>query len=124
MITDCPSQILAFTDQYSATLTIPLIFTGNCPVTIEYTLTGATVIAATPGEITGVQFNIGKTTVTYSVTDGSNPVSCIFPVTVLPRITLPSSGTVNNTPGECGYIVSGTEFDPVFGCASLPASYT
>jgi gliding motility-associated-like protein len=89
--------------------------TDNCTVsTIEYTLTGAT--TGTGTTLNGVSFNLGTTTVTWTVTDGSGNIStCTFDVVVtddqLPAITScgPSSDqTVNADFGVCTYTYSGT----------------
>src|SRR5690606_32774161 len=54
----------------------------NCSVdTVEYELTGATPGSGT--SLDGVVFNLGVTTVTWTVTDGSgNTEDCFFTVTV------------------------------------------
>jgi len=54
----------------------------NCTVpTVTYELTGATT-ASGSGDASGNSFNVGETTITYTLTDGSgNSSQCIFTVT-------------------------------------------
>ena len=82
----------------------------NCSVTsVIYVLTGAT--TGTGTNLSGVTFNLGTTTVTWTVTDGSgNTSSCSFDVTVsdnqLPLITscgAPVNQVVIADPGLCSY---------------------
>ena len=90
----------------------------NCSVSsMVYTLAGAT--AGTGTSLEGVDFNLGVTTVLWTVTDGSGNVStCTFNVTVqdtqLPQIT--SCGatgiqTVSADAGVCTYTVAGNGWD-------------
>ncbi len=92
--------------------------TDNCSVSsIVYTLSGAT--TGTGTSLQGVDFNLGITTVLWTVTDGSGNVStCTFNVTVqdtqLPQITscgATGNQTVSTDPGVCTYTVSGTAWD-------------
>lgn len=56
--------------------------TENCDYTLTYALSGATNQSG-PGDANGKNFNVGLTTVTYTVDDGSNPpVQCSFTVRV------------------------------------------
>ena len=86
--------------------------TDNCAVTsLTYALSGAT--SGTGTSLTGVVFNKGITTVTWSATDGvTTAVTCSFIVTVsdnqVPVITCPANISVNNTPGTCGAAVTYT----------------
>jgi gliding motility-associated-like protein len=88
----------------------------NCSVaSVTYTLTGATT-GSESTTLAGQVFNLGTTTVTWTVTDGSNnPATCTFDVEVndtqLPGIsTCGPSGdqTVNANLGTCTYTYSGT----------------
>ncbi len=124
VIENCYSNITIKTDQCFATRSFPLDIIENCFPTVTYTLSGATNVANGSGEITNVQFNIGVTHVTYTVTDGTYTTSCSFAVTVLPNIIKPGNTDKSNTTGVCGYTVKGKEFDPKFGCNNLPASFT
>ncbi|HTO37630.1 MAG TPA: HYR domain-containing protein [Brumimicrobium sp.] len=58
--------------------------TDNCSITsVSYELTGATTASGTGTSLDGVVFNLGTTTVTWTVTDGSgNETFCTFDVTV------------------------------------------
>ena len=94
--------------------------TDNCSVSsIVYTLSGATFGSGT--SLDGVVFNLGTTTVTWTVTDGSGNVStCTFDVIVednqLPAITScgPSGPqTVNADFGMCTYTYAGTGWDAI-----------
>ena len=77
----------------------------NCSFTIAYALTGATTGAGT-GQLPGSQlFNVGTTSLTYTVSDGINSSACTYTVVItssLPSatITAPSavcSASVGNT---------------------------
>ncbi|MCB9315720.1 MAG: HYR domain-containing protein, partial [Lewinellaceae bacterium] len=88
----------------------PLFASDNCPGTLSYTISGATVVASTPGMVpAGTVFNSGVSTVEYTYTDGVNPITCSFNVTVVdeeaPTIDCPADIVVNNDPGECSAIV-------------------
>ncbi|MBI1835872.1 MAG: HYR domain-containing protein, partial [Flavobacteriia bacterium] len=77
----------------------------NCSaVTYNYTLTGVT--TASGSSLMGQIFNLGNTTVNWTVTDGSgNTATCSYVISVidaeLPIITCPANMTVNNTVGFC-----------------------
>ena len=85
--------------------------TDNCGVeSVVYELSGATT-ASSPGtginDASGETFNIGVTTVTYTVTDDNgNMVDCDFTVTVNdtenPTLFCVSSIVVNTIPDQCG----------------------
>ncbi|HEY4787557.1 MAG TPA: gliding motility-associated C-terminal domain-containing protein, partial [Bacteroidales bacterium] len=69
--------------------------------TISYTLSGIT--AGTGSDLNGIAFNVGTTTITWTITDAStNSSSCSFAVTVNdnqnPTITAPADITVNTDP--------------------------
>lgn len=92
---------------------------GGCQV-VNYTpptatdnCGGATVVCSPPS---GFCFAPGTTTVTCTASDSSpdSPdTSCSFMVTVIPcAITCPSNISVNNTPNQCGAIVT---YAPTFG---------
>ncbi len=94
--------------------------TDNCTVsTITYALTGATIGTGT--SLNGVVFNLGTTTVTWTVTDNTGNVStCTFDVIVtdgeLPSFTTcgPSGNqTVNAQLGTCTYTYSGTGWNAI-----------
>ena len=88
-------------------ITLPdVTFTDNCGTpTIAWTMTGAT-IASGNGLIGTYTFNLGATTINYTITDGNNNSRIsIFRVTlldkVLPTITCPSNITDNTIAGAC-----------------------
>ncbi len=86
---------------------------GTASLTLTYTMTGATIDSGT-GSVVGRTFNVGVTTVTYTVTDpDGNYTNCSFTVTIL-DVTPPSltvGGCVNVSD-----VVSGNS------CSAIPAS--
>ncbi|HCY43046.1 MAG TPA: hypothetical protein DHV48_17205, partial [Prolixibacteraceae bacterium] len=85
------------------------VYSDNCDVallTLTWTKTGATT-ASGSGLVNNTTFNVGVTTVTYTVTDASgNSASCSFTVTVNDQvpptvITCPPSITQSADAGEC-----------------------
>lgn len=87
----------------------PASTADNCatPPALTYTLSGATTSAPdVPGNVNGLTFNLGVTTVTYKVADNAipaNTATCAFTVTVTdmqaPNISAaPASGMFNATP--------------------------
>jgi uncharacterized repeat protein (TIGR01451 family) len=111
----------------------PSVF-ENCTVSsVNYSLTGAT-IASGSNTLDGIAFELGTTTVTWTVTDNSgNNESCSFDVTVtddqLPTIaSCGGSGTesVNANSGVCDYTHSGSAWDPTVddNCTISSIAYT
>lgn len=107
--------------------------TDNCSVaSVEYVLTGAT--TGTGTSLAGVVFNLGTTTVTWTVTDGSgNSSSCTFNVVVsdnqLPVIvSCGATGTQNVVAdaGGCTYTHAGTAWDAsaTDNCSIVSITYT
>src|SRR3970282_559132 len=105
--------------------------TDNCAVTsLTYALSGAT--SGTGTSLTGVVFNKGITSVTWSATDGvTTTVTCSFTVTVsdnqVPVITCPIATNTNknvNT-GVCTYTAVGAEFNAIAtdNCAVTSLTY-
>lgn len=95
-----------------------VVATDNCTITSSvYTLTGAT--TGTGSTLDGVVFNLGITTVTWTVTDNSSNVStCSFSVNVTddedPAIVTCGPGsnqTVDADNGVCTYTNNGTGWD-------------
>jgi gliding motility-associated-like protein len=90
----------------------------NCSTySMNYTLSGAT--TGTGTSLSGVQFNLGITTVSWLATDGSgNTSSCSFQVNVV-DIQVPiftdcgpvGNQQVNIDAGECNYTVLGSGWD-------------
>jgi gliding motility-associated-like protein len=88
-----------------------VVATDNCTtITVAYVLTGAT--TGTGTTLNGVAFNLGTTTVTWTVTDGSGNTSvCSYQIIVeddeLPVIVgCPTPITAVTDLGECGAVVS------------------
>ena len=116
----CPANLGAFTDPGVCTRVLssavaPVAFADNCamPPTLSHTLSGATTGGPTAGSASGTSFNLGMTTVEYTVTDGVNaPVTCSFVVTIvdneLPTVTCPTPTNPYNTdPGVCQAQIGG-----------------
>ena len=116
----CPSNITTNNDlnACNATVVVPAItYSDNCPGSIlTWSTTGAT-IASGSGQIGTRTFNLGITTVNYTVSDLASPANtanCSFTVTVIdnqkPVISgCPSNKTVSSSPGGCNAVVSWTE---------------
>ena len=94
------------------------IVSDNCSIaSLSYELSGVTVGSGI--SLDGVSFNLGTTTVTWTVLDGSqNSADCSFDVIVidvqLPEISAcgPSGNqTVNADLGECSFVYSGTAWN-------------
>ena len=74
----------------------PLLVNSNCPATVAYTISGATT-ATGADDASGEVFNLGISTVTYTVTETASGQSweCSFTVTIhdeqSPSITCPSA---------------------------------
>ena len=107
------------------------VYTGFCTETLTYTMTGATTTAVPViGTVTGKTFNVGVTTVTYTVTDASgNTASCSFTVTIL-RLDIPpavvkcpaSPASVTAPSGSCAAAVIVDA--PVINDPCATATYT
>jgi hypothetical protein len=86
----------------------PLLAVDNCPSQIlTYTITGATIAAGT-GVVPSTVFNPGLSTITYTLSDGVNSVSCNLSVTIVddesPEINSMFCGIttqLNTQAGEC-----------------------
>lgn len=109
----CPQNVTALAPPPACSLEVitilPPTINDNCDptdLTLSWEKTGATSGIGT-GNINGTVFNVGVTTVTYTVTDPyNNNASCSFTVTVNDEvpptvITCPGNQVVNNNPGEC-----------------------
>ena len=111
--------------------------TDNCPMSsVNFTITGATVLIGTSGDASGTVFMQGVSTVTYFVTDmAGNRDSCKFTVTVICEGCLcgnfvnlfyrPSQGA-QSQPKVCGDTLSvpcNPQFSPVltgaFNCTGV-----
>ncbi|WP_339611023.1 M36 family metallopeptidase, partial [uncultured Planktosalinus sp.] len=89
-------------------------YDDNCTATLSYELTGAT--TGTGNTLNGVTFNLGVTTVTWTVTDpGNNTDMCSYTVTVedneAPEVTCITAATVETDAGVCNYTHNGTGWD-------------
>ncbi len=108
----------------------PVAFGDNCGIdSVSYTLSGATVLGNGLNDASGLAFNFGVTTVTYTITDlAGNTATCNFSVTVNdnenPTITCPLNTVVSNDPGVCSAVVNGIA--PVSGdnCSVANVNYT
>jgi len=89
----------------------PTGLTDNCGIdSVNYVLAGATTGSGL-NDASGLAFNLGSTTVTYTITDLSgNSTSCSFTISIAdnipPTIICPGSATVNNDIGSCDAIIN------------------
>jgi len=107
----------------------------NCSFTIAYALTGATTGAGT-GQLPGSQlFNVGTTSLTYTVSDGINSSACTYTVVItssLPSATITASSAVcSASVGNTATATTGTLYNwsitggTIVGLATInPISYT
>ncbi|MBK7939748.1 MAG: HYR domain-containing protein [Lewinellaceae bacterium] len=128
----CPNGIETTTDPGVCTAVVNGIALqyvhDNCPVTITYEITGATIKSGT-GDASGSVFNKGVSVVTYTVVDESgNSAVCSFDVEVYDEENpiIDCTNIVNivrsNNTDECSYTVVGTEFDPSFFSDNCPGA--
>ncbi|MBK8196176.1 MAG: HYR domain-containing protein [Lewinellaceae bacterium] len=128
----CPNGIETVTDAGVCTAVVNGIALqyvhDNCPVTITYEITGATIKSGT-GDASGTVFNKGVSAVRYTVVDESgNSAVCSFDVEVYDEENpiIDCTNIVNlvrsNNTDECSYTVVGTEFDPSFFSDNCPGS--
>ncbi|MFM2385944.1 MAG: hypothetical protein RL660_701, partial [Bacteroidota bacterium] len=89
----------------------PVSSSDNCGVaSITYAITGATIKADT-ADASGTTFNVGTSTVTYTVTDvNGNSSTCAFTVTIndttKPVIVCPANVTMSNISNTCNQAVN------------------
>ncbi|MCB9224919.1 MAG: HYR domain-containing protein, partial [Crocinitomicaceae bacterium] len=130
----CPANVAQNNDIGSCSAVVsgiaPITTGDNCGITIQiWALTGATTAnSAGTGinDASGQTFNIGTTTVTYTVTDAAgNSTNCAFDVVITdaenPTITCPANINANNDPGVCGKTI--TYATPI-GTDNCPGSLT
>ncbi len=130
----CPSNISASNSTGTCTAIVngiaPTSSGDNCSVaSITYALSGATTGSGS-NDASGETFNVGITTVTYTITDGAgNSTNCAFTVTVNdtenPSISCPGNVSTNNDLGSCSAIVNGiapTGFSD--NCSGTIVTYT
>ena len=112
-------------------------YSDNCyltsSLTLTYTMTGATIGTGT-GSVAGKTFNVGVTTVTYTVTDPDNNLaSCSFSVTIHdvtpPNISVGCANVTDVITGGGCSMVTGTIQPPTlsdncWGTSSLTLTYS
>ncbi len=118
----CPLDVIVSSDPgvcdaIVAGLTI-VSTSDNCSLdSLTWSISGAT-SASSPSfgfnDVSNQTFNLGVSTVTYTLTDGSgNQSTCSFTVTVEdnenPTLTCPTETVVPNDPGICGATVTGID---------------
>jgi hypothetical protein len=95
----CPSNAVnacaGTTCTWTSDASIAPIYNDNCAgSTISYVISGATTVGTTTGSAVGTVFNLGISTVTYTVTNNGLSASCSFQVVVSdctpPTITCPA----------------------------------
>lgn len=107
----CPSNMSAFTSSSSCSASVitpnPTV-SDNCTVSaLNWTITqGATTVASGSGNLGTRVFNLGTSTVNYTVTDASgNSSTCSYTVTVTdnvnPTISCPSNMTAFTSAASC-----------------------
>src|SRR6056297_991441 len=85
----------------------PLLAVDNCPdFELSYEITGVTMSSGIGSVSAATQFELGESTITYTLTDDSgNEVMCSFTVTVVdtesPVISCPVDEVVANDAGQC-----------------------
>lgn len=89
----------------------PVSASDNCGVDTTYVITGATMSSGT-GSASGTFFEVGISTLTYTVTDPSgNSASCSLTINItddqLPDVFCPGDQTVSADPGDCFARVTG-----------------
>ena len=95
----------------------PQFQSDNCPATLSYTLSNATMGSGT-GSASGLTFNGGSTLVSYFLRDGSgNERACFFSVTVVdaqaPTLDCTNiQPNVDTDPDVCTYTVQGNAMNP------------
>src|SRR5690606_3717361 len=93
------------------------VATDNCSIaSIAYELTGAT--TGTGSSLDGVTFNLGETTVTWTVTDNAGNITLrasllMVEDNIAPEITCTTNQEVGVDIDECTYTHSGTAWDAV-----------
>jgi gliding motility-associated-like protein len=129
----CPVNVVVNNDAgiCGAVITgiVPTTTGDNCGVdSVSYVLSGATILGNGLTDASGLTFNVGVTTITYTVTDLSgNTNSCIATVTVNdienPTILCPVNVVVNNDVGMCTAVVAGLTTTPADNCGIDSVSY-
>ncbi|MBL4593542.1 MAG: HYR domain-containing protein, partial [Flavobacteriales bacterium] len=100
----------------------------NCVIdSVNFVLTGATTGSGL-NDASGIAFNLGLTTVTYTVTDTSgNVTSCNFSINITdnvnPTISCPGNVNISNDVGSCSAVVNGIIPTPADNCAIDSVNY-
>lgn len=112
----CPLSVNMSTDPGLCSALVngiaPTIANDNCAIdSINYVITGVT-IASGLNDASGTIFNIGTSTIQYTITDSSgNSSTCNFTVTVnddeLPTIACPGNILTPNDASSCSALVNG-----------------
>ncbi|MFZ4520108.1 MAG: HYR domain-containing protein [Bacteroidales bacterium] len=135
VVSSCPANVVTLADLGLgyATLSLALpVFSDNCTpnglLTISYVLAGATTGTGSGFVPAPTQFNIGTTTVTYTITDAcGNSANCVFDVTVSPNyppdITCLAAISQNAGPGLCTALID-PGFPPTLVSGTPPITYS
>ncbi|MDP3644088.1 MAG: HYR domain-containing protein, partial [Bacteroidota bacterium] len=132
----CPASKIVAADNgksfASNVQVLPPTYSDNCPnAVLTWIMTGETTGTGT-GDPSGINivpspntFNVGVTTIRYTLTDVSNnPVTCSFTITVTsqPDITCLLDIVHDTDPGECNYTVNPGA--PVLNDGAQPIDWT
>ncbi|MFK7933149.1 MAG: HYR domain-containing protein, partial [Saprospiraceae bacterium] len=127
----CPADITRTSDTPVVINGIDPVFSDNCSgAVLSYSLSGVTT-GTGDSSVSGIEFNVGETTVTYGVTDASGNIDfCSFTVTVMPEeeeippveITCSADVSVNNDVDMCSAIVN--DLAPTFNEGAVIATVT
>ncbi len=117
VVSSCPGNVVALAGLglgYASISPATPLFSDNCTatgsLTVSYVLTGATTGSGSGYVPSPTQFNIGTTTVTYTITDAcGNSATCAFDVIVTPNyppdITCLPAISQNADPGLCTALI-------------------
>lgn len=128
----CPADVLAIAPPPECTLQVvtidPPVLTDNCDIsllTLSWVKSGATTGSGS-GDVNNTLFNVGITTVSYTVTDlWGNTDNCTFTVTVndqVPPTIIDCHNApinVNNDPGVCSATVTVVSPDVTDPCNEI-----
>jgi hypothetical protein len=128
----CPNNINgSATSACNVSVAVPDPSTSNV-TTLTWTMTGATA-ASSPGSgfntVGTRNFNIGVTTITYSGSNGGDPVTCSFTVTVADNTTATIScpADINNTQNglnKCSAVINTPNPNTSGNCSVAQLSWT
>lgn len=107
----CPDNAVTETSEVTATFDdLSAAVTENCDFALAASITGATEIADAGEDVSEVEFAVGESTVTYTVTDASDSTAvCSFLVTVEsvappPPLVCPDDLTTATDAGMCSAV--------------------